>query len=49
VNFEKFGEDGQVVLGYDFFLGDFKVGGFTSEVKDMQLLDDFIPAKIRRA
>ncbi|MED3910230.1 hypothetical protein [Peribacillus simplex] len=28
-----------------FFLGDFKVGGYAWEVKDMQQLDDVIPAK----
>lgn len=31
-------------LIYTRKLGDFKVGGFAWEVKDMQLLGDFIPA-----
>lgn len=38
-------EDGQVVSGNDYFLGDFKVGGYAWEVQDMKMLDEFIPAK----
>jgi hypothetical protein len=38
-------EDGQVVSGNDYFLGDFRVGGYAWEVQDMQMLDEFIPAK----
>ncbi|OMP66893.1 ASCH domain-containing protein [Domibacillus epiphyticus] len=38
-------EDGQVVSGNDYYLGDFRVGGYAWEVKDMRLLDEFIPAK----
>ncbi|MDW7616815.1 hypothetical protein SC499_19365 [Peribacillus simplex] len=35
----------QSLSGNDYFLGDNKLGGYAWEVKDMQLLDDFIPAK----
>lgn len=38
-------EDGRIVSGNDYFLGDFQVGGFAWEVQDMQILDEFIPAK----
>ncbi|SFD36248.1 ASCH domain-containing protein [Bacillus sp. OV194] len=38
-------ENGQVVTGDTYFLGDFQVGGYAWEVQDMQQLDDFIPAK----
>ncbi|WHX42829.1 2-oxoglutarate dehydrogenase E1 [Mesobacillus sp. AQ2] len=40
-------EDGRIVSGNDFFLGDFKVGGYVWEVSDMKMLDSFIPAKGR--
>lgn len=40
-------EDGRVVSGNDFFLGDYKVGGYVWEVRDMKMLDSFIPAKGR--
>lgn len=38
-------EDGRIVAGNDYFLGDFDVGHFAWEVKDMQVLNEFIPAK----
>ncbi|CAH0345439.1 ASCH domain-containing protein [Bacillus sp. CECT 9360] len=38
-------EDGRIVSDNDYFLGDFPVGGYAWEVKDMQMLDEFIPAK----
>jgi activating signal cointegrator 1 len=38
-------EDGRIVEGNDFFLGDFRVGGYAWEVKEMKLLDEWIPAK----
>lgn len=38
-------EDGQIVSGNDYFLGDFEVGGYAWQVKEMQLLDKLIPAK----
>jgi activating signal cointegrator 1 len=38
-------EDGRIVSGNDYFLGDFREGGYAWEVQDMKLLDDFIPAK----
>jgi activating signal cointegrator 1 len=38
-------EDGQIVSGNDYFLGDFEVGGFAWQVKEMQMLDKLIPAK----
>ncbi|RFU68574.1 ASCH domain-containing protein [Bacillus sp. V59.32b] len=38
-------EDGRIVSGNDYFLGDFPVGGYAWEVTDMQMLDEFIPAK----
>jgi activating signal cointegrator 1 len=38
-------EDGQIVSDNDFFLGDYKVGGFAWEVQDMKILEEFIPAK----
>ncbi|OLN23016.1 2-oxoglutarate dehydrogenase E1 [Domibacillus antri] len=38
-------EDGQIVSGNDYFLGDFKVGNYAWEVLDMKILDKFIPAK----
>ncbi|PLT33341.1 2-oxoglutarate dehydrogenase E1 [Bacillus sp. V5-8f] len=38
-------EDGRVVSGNDYLLGDFPVGGYVWEVKDMHMLDEFIPAK----
>ncbi|MFT9597857.1 ASCH domain-containing protein [Mesobacillus sp.] len=40
-------EDGRTVSGNDFFLGDYKVGGYVWEVRDMKMLDRFIPAKGR--
>ncbi|MCM3666533.1 ASCH domain-containing protein [Mesobacillus subterraneus] len=38
-------EDGRVVSGNDYFLGDYKVGGYVWEVQDMKMLETFIPAK----
>jgi activating signal cointegrator 1 len=38
-------EDGQIVSGNDYFLGDFEVGNFAWEVQDMKMLDKLIPAK----
>jgi activating signal cointegrator 1 len=38
-------EDGRIVEGNDFILGDFRVGGYAWEVKEMKLLDEWIPAK----
>ncbi len=38
-------EDGRIVSGNDYFLGDFRVGGYAWEVQDMKILDEFIPAK----
>lgn len=38
-------EDGHVVEGNDYFLGDFRVGGYAWEVKGMKMLEEFIPAK----
>ncbi|RFU61780.1 ASCH domain-containing protein [Peribacillus glennii] len=38
-------EDGAIVSGNDYYLGDFPVGGYAWEVKDMKMLDKFIPAK----
>jgi activating signal cointegrator 1 len=38
-------EDGRIVSGNDYFLGDFRVGGYAWEVQDMQMLAEFIPAK----
>ncbi|MDM5292774.1 hypothetical protein QUF81_05990 [Peribacillus simplex] len=35
----------QSLSGNDYFLGDYKLEGYAWEVKDMQLLDDFIPVK----
>jgi activating signal cointegrator 1 len=38
-------EDGRVVSGNDYFLGDYKVGGYVWEVQDMKMLETYIPAK----
>lgn len=38
-------EDGQVVSDNDFFLGDYRVGCFAWQVKDMKMLNECIPAK----
>ncbi|GAA0341870.1 hypothetical protein GCM10008967_35330 [Bacillus carboniphilus] len=38
-------EDGRIVSGNDYFLGDYRVGVYAWEVQDMRMLDDFIPAK----
>ena len=38
-------EDGRIVSGNDYFLGDYEVGGYVWDVQDMQILDEFIPAK----
>ncbi|WP_232310371.1 hypothetical protein [Mesobacillus selenatarsenatis] len=40
-------EVGRIVFGNDFFLGDYKVGGYIWEVRNMKMLDSFIPAKGR--
>jgi hypothetical protein len=38
-------EDGQIVSGNDYFLGDFREGNYAWLVQDLELLDEFIPAK----
>jgi hypothetical protein len=38
-------EDGQIVSGNDYFLGDYKVGNFAWDVQDIELLREYIPAK----
>jgi len=38
-------EDGRIVSGNDFFLGDFRVGGYVWEVEDMKELEEPIPVK----
>ncbi|MFE7062911.1 2-oxoglutarate dehydrogenase E1 [Sutcliffiella sp. NPDC057660] len=38
-------ENGQIVSGNDYFLGDFNVGGYAWEVHDMKILNERIPAK----
>jgi activating signal cointegrator 1 len=38
-------EDGRIVTGNDFLLGDYRVGGFAWEVEDMMVLKEYIPAK----
>ncbi|WP_404460069.1 2-oxoglutarate dehydrogenase E1 [Sutcliffiella horikoshii] len=38
-------ENGQIISGNDFFLGDFTVGGYAWEVQDMKILNERIPAK----
>lgn len=38
-------EDGRIVSGNDYFLGDYRVGGFAWEVEDMKKLEEYIPAK----
>ncbi|MDT8862248.1 ASCH domain-containing protein [Alkalihalobacillus sp. MEB130] len=38
-------EDGRRVSGNDFFLGDYKIGGYVWVVRNMQSLNSFIPAK----
>nr|WP_239454257.1 ASCH domain-containing protein [Bacillus suaedaesalsae] len=38
-------ENGEVVVGNDYYLGDFTVGGYVWVVEDMKMLDEFIPAK----
>ncbi|MFE8703865.1 2-oxoglutarate dehydrogenase E1 [Cytobacillus sp. FJAT-54145] len=38
-------EDGRVVSGNDYFLGDFRVGNYAWEVKEKTLLNTLIPAK----
>ncbi|MGG1366505.1 ASCH domain-containing protein [Priestia megaterium] len=38
-------EDGRIVSGNDYFMGNFIVGGYVWVVEDMQMLDEFIPAK----
>lgn len=38
-------EDGRLVEGNDFFLGDYRVGGYVWEVENMKLLEEFLPAK----
>ncbi|RAS80929.1 ASCH domain-containing protein [Priestia endophytica] len=40
-------EDGRIVSEDDYFLGDFEVGYYAWEVEEMQMLDNFIPAKGR--
>jgi activating signal cointegrator 1 len=40
-------EDGRIVSGNDYILGDFKVGNYAWEVEDRELLPTFIPAKGR--
>jgi activating signal cointegrator 1 len=38
-------EDGQIVSGNDYLLGDFSVGNYAWEVEQMRLLNQFTPAK----
>lgn len=38
-------EDGRIVSGIDYFLGDFRVGNYIWEVSKKEMLIDFIPAK----
>ncbi|MEH7746260.1 2-oxoglutarate dehydrogenase E1 [Neobacillus drentensis] len=38
-------EDGRIVSGNNYFLGDYRVGGFAWEVEDMKKLEEYIPAK----
>lgn len=38
-------EDGRIVSGNDYFLGDFRVGNYIWEVSNKEMLSDFIPAK----
>jgi len=38
-------EDGRIVSGNDYFIGGYPVGGYVWEVQNMQMLDEFIPAK----
>ena len=35
----------EVYSGNDYFMGNFIVGGYAWVVEDMQMLDEFIPAK----
>ena len=38
-------EDGRIVSGNDYFVGDYTVGGYVWEVQGMQTLERAIPAK----
>lgn len=38
-------EDGRIVLGNDYFLGDYKVGNYACEVTNKEMLINFIPAQ----
>lgn len=38
-------EDGRIVSGNDYFLGDFRVGNYVWEVSNKEMLINFIPAK----
>ncbi|HYK72835.1 MAG TPA: ASCH domain-containing protein [Pseudoneobacillus sp.] len=38
-------EDGRIVSGNDYFIGDFAVGNFAWEVQNRRMLEEFIPAK----
>lgn len=38
-------ENGHIIEGNDYFLGDFRVGNYAWEVKGMKVLDEFISAK----
>ncbi|MFV2047132.1 ASCH domain-containing protein [Metabacillus sp. YM-086] len=38
-------EDGTIVSGNDYFLGDYREGNYAWIVKDMKMLDRYIPAK----
>lgn len=40
-------EDGRIVSGNDYFLGDYRVGNYAWEVLNKELLREFIPAKGR--
>ncbi|PLR81642.1 2-oxoglutarate dehydrogenase E1 [Bacillus canaveralius] len=40
-------EDGRIVSGNDYILGDFDVGSYAWEVNDRKMLDEFVPAKGR--
>ncbi|SEM72273.1 hypothetical protein SAMN05192533_10592 [Mesobacillus persicus] len=38
-------EDGRIVSGNDYFLGDYRVGNYAWEVEGMKGLDECVPAK----
>ncbi|EEL84774.1 hypothetical protein bcere0029_55030 [Bacillus cereus AH1272] len=38
-------EDGRIVSGNDYFLGDFRVGNYAWEVSNKEMLINYIPAR----